>query len=292
MVALSTYFKKWLTSHPQIRNRLLQLYKPTPHLVGLDYGLLLAQKLAERVPADIDCVIGIPRSGLIFASIIATKRGLPLATPDLFVRGELWQTQTKVKPEEIRKVLLVDDSIFSGEQLDATISFLKGFNPRLKILPAVLMTSTMASKKVQLYEIKFGDLEYYNFEWNLAHVTHGGWGGPTATDLDGVICVEGRPDEPYIVPNFEIQAIVTSRPENERDATEKWLRNHNVRYGTLIMLNGNKRFGDIAVNHKVGALKKLKPLWYWESSKREAMLISKRARIPVLCFEDMKVYKG
>lgn len=291
MITVSTYAKKWLVSHPKIRNALLQLYKPSPHLVGLDYGIFLAQKLAERVPSDIDCVIGIPRSGVIFASIIATKRGLPLATPDLFIRGEIWQTKARVKPEDMRKVLLVDDSVFSGEQLDATIELLKGFNPELEILPAMLITSAMSSEKIGLYGIKIGDLAYYDFEWNLAHATHNGW-GPTATDLDGVICVEGRPDEPYIIPNFEIQAIVTSRPENERCSTERWLKEHNVRYGALIMLRGSKRLGDIAVNHKVGALKKLKPLWYWESDKREAMLISKRAKIPVLCFQDMKVYKG
>lgn len=44
-------------------------------------------KWAEIIPRDFDVIIGVPRSGLLFANVLASKLGLPLSTPDNYVRG-------------------------------------------------------------------------------------------------------------------------------------------------------------------------------------------------------------
>jgi hypothetical protein len=63
-------------------------YRVKP-LLGRNIEFITFQQLTEwtiewtkRLPQDYDVIVGIPRSGLIVASIIACRLGKPLTTPD------------------------------------------------------------------------------------------------------------------------------------------------------------------------------------------------------------------
>jgi uncharacterized HAD superfamily protein len=99
--------------------------------------------------------------------------------------------------------------------------------------------------------------------------------------------------EPYLLPSFTIDAIITARLEKYRPETEAWLKRHAVKYNELIMLNlkeGEARTPPNVIAHKVNALKKISPTWYWESSAYFAIKIHKKSKLPVLCMEKMIVY--
>lgn len=285
--------RAWLQSHPRLlrtaRKLKHGLIRPAPHLIGLDYGIYLAEKLAERLPlSDFDCIIGIPRSGLLFASVIATKRGLPLSTPHCFARGVVWQSARKAESRPCRKVLLVEDFTGSGSQLEQALEVVRSCDPALQVCTASVFVYGGGSQKVDYFQATLRGFTV--LEWNVAHAdlsSADAWGG-TCTDLDGVLCMNGSPEEPYIIPNFWIEAIITSRPEAERVSTEIWLAAHGVKYKELIMKSDPSLS---SVDHKVWHLRKLRPYWYWESHAIEAQQIASGAGMPVLCFENMKVYE-
>lgn len=77
-----------------------------------------------RLPPDIDVVVGIPRSGLLAASIFALSRNLPLADLNGFLDGRLLASgRTKKQPTsngsvgEFKHALIMDDSINSGQSM-------------------------------------------------------------------------------------------------------------------------------------------------------------------------------
>jgi len=274
-----------------------------PRFYGIDYGIFIAEKLAERLPlAGFDCIVGIPRSGLIFANIIASKRGLPLSTPDDFIRGIVWQSRTKPKPNVYKKILLVDEAVGTGRKMEEAIEVLKTFDPNLSISTASLFRPFYKAQKVDHYQVALKG--FSAFEWTLDQppFTKDYLGG-LCVDLDGVLCMNDNPEEPYIIPNYTLKAIITSRPESDRKKTEDWLRKYGFKYEKLIMCT-DPSFSTLShkvkrllsdpsfssVDHKVKHLKELQPYWYWESNIAEAKQIALKANLPVLCFEDMNIY--
>jgi|WetSurMetagenome_2_1015567.scaffolds.fasta_scaffold70964_3 orotate phosphoribosyltransferase len=245
-------------------------------------------------PERYDLIVGIPRSGLIVAARIATKLGLPLSTPSCFLRGEIWYSATVDKPS-IHHVLLVDDGVgrVNGQMQDAYAK-IKAAYPQLKLTRAALYVYPDVSSAVELF---FGYLNAERLnreEWNLLHRKH----GITATDMDGFLCHDWAPTlypsydlfleqtNPYLIPNWEIDFIVTGRQESTRQKTVAWLNRNGVKYRQLIMNNGhmpNEAF-------KAQTLRRLHPDLYIESNTSEAQFISHRSCVPVLSIEDMTLY--
>lgn len=77
---------------------------------------LLTEDWCKTLPSTFDCVIGVPRGGLIIADVIALNFGVPLSSPENFVRGEVWQSRS-LPIREFKKVLLVDDCVDQGRSL-------------------------------------------------------------------------------------------------------------------------------------------------------------------------------
>ena len=93
--------------------------------------------------------------------------------------------------------------------------------------------------------------------------------------------------EPYMIPNFTIDAIITSRLEKYREQTEEWLKKNKVKYRELIMLNDSTRNSQKSVSHKVTVIKKTKPSWFFESDFSEAKEIKRRTKCNVVCVNDV-----
>lgn len=73
--------------------------------------------LTWELPPDIDVVVGIPRSGLLAANILALNRQLHLATVEGVLRGEFIQGGQRLPHgssdffRQPRQVLVVDDKL-------------------------------------------------------------------------------------------------------------------------------------------------------------------------------------
>ena len=78
----------------------------------------------HRLPDDIELVVGVPRSGMLPASVIALLTDRPLLDLESFLRGQPPGKGTTraiaalPPPEELRRVLVVEDSISSGRSID------------------------------------------------------------------------------------------------------------------------------------------------------------------------------
>ena len=149
----------------------------------------------KRLPSDYDVIIGVPRSGLWIANIIALRFGKPLSTPECFVKSEIWYTKKmKMDITKYKKILLVDDTVSTGKKIIDTLQQLKAFNPDLDISTAVFMVTNKGKKLVDYYYTT--KEPPHLFEWNIlsANVLL----GSVSTDLDGVLCHD-CPERPMMM---------------------------------------------------------------------------------------------
>ena len=248
----------------------------------------------KHFPSNYDVVVGIPRSGLFVANLIALKMGKPLSTPDLFDRVFL-ATPMKTK-QRYQNILLVDDSIASGKTMEKNIKLLKAKCNDCNITKAAVIANENSKYLVDMY---FKIIPRPRiFEWGMIHAKK----GKLAVDLDGVICEEIPPGmdsdseqyvawlrnaKPYLVPIFEIDAIISNRLEKYRQETEDWLRRHGVIYKNLVLIDAQeKKEIRSKTEHKIKSLLRIKPDIFWESSYSGAEQIWKATRIPTLCISE------
>lgn len=197
-------------------------------------------KLLPQLPRDIGIVYGIPRSGMIPASILATALGARLG---MIGGAPAFGDREKLKVlREGAKILLVDDSIHSGKAMQVARSML---SPGATVYTCAVYTRPRTLPLIDFYaEIVDGPrLFQWNFMGIRATATYT-WG------LDGVICERTGSDEdrsteggrdtivdarPLYLPQVKVKAIVADRPESWRDATEAWLGRYGVQCERLIM---------------------------------------------------------
>jgi orotate phosphoribosyltransferase len=257
----------------------------------------------RELPKDFDIVCAIPRSGLITGSMIATTLKKPLTTPDNLVQGVVWGNHgTMVGRTDYgaeTTILLVDDSVGSGENMGKAAKLIQAKFPTIKIIWAALVIVNDNKDKVDRYHIQYNDNVRISFEYNITRITTRY--GKLACDMDGIICrdyliplsEEGyvhwiKSVDPYLTPTHTFEAIITNRKEKYRNITEAWLEEHRVTYKHLIM----NETGGNTLQFKIDALLKIKPDWYWESDPCLAEEIYKATGIPTLCIPTGVFYGG
>ncbi|MCW4009160.1 MAG: hypothetical protein NWF05_00880 [Candidatus Bathyarchaeota archaeon] len=182
----------------------------------------------KTFPERYDVIVGIPRSGMFVASYIATKLGVPLSTPDDFVRNEIWFTCVLKKPTDIHKILLVDDGVGRIDgQMKQNFYKIKTVFPTLEIKRASLYIYKNAVEAVDRYYDYLDDNHLNREEWNLLHRKYGTLG----VDMDGVLCHDWDPAryrtyetflqtaEPFMIPKFKIDFIITNRHKKYANET-------------------------------------------------------------------------
>jgi adenine/guanine phosphoribosyltransferase-like PRPP-binding protein len=266
--------------------------------VSYDLGIQLCDQLIKNVSRNYKCVVGVPRSGLFFANVIANKLCLPLAaTTD---PHHSWQSK-HLTSEELGRYLLIDDSYRTGTALNEAIKLLMANGiRRADIDTAALITSEKGKYELDYYGCIIENPRF--FEWNMLH-------RPVRlyTDMDGVLCEDPpanvkfaekryekwlRNAKPYLIPSFEIDTILTSRIEVYRTETEVWLAHHNVKYKNLVMGTEATRHlqRNSKLKHKIAFLSQKQDGVYWESSIKEAnFLRSNGVTIPILSIDQMQL---
>jgi hypothetical protein len=234
-------------------------------------------KNLHRFPADIDTVVGIPRSGLMAGSIAALMLNLPLADVDGYAAGRSFCTGRTRPVRALRggarpKVLLVDDSVRTGDAMRAARAQLTEACPGIEIVTCAIYAAPEVAHTVDL------PLELVAtprlFLWNAMHHP---FISNACLDLDGVLCVdptEADNDDgpcyeaflaqvrPLHLPAQRIGTIVTSRLERYRPQTEEWLARHGVMYDKLVMLD----LPDAATRQRLGCHASFKAEYYRASN--------------------------
>lgn len=287
---------------PAVGNASLPSHFPTlaaPY-VTIDQLAADSQILFERVShLPIHRVVGVPRSGMVPATILATLLGVPLFG---IFEGQFQPLQTGLRLRKRRGknrgiTLVVEDSCASGFSVSEVRQQL-GQADGLEF--AAVYVTPGAQHQVD-YHAKQLPLPHW-FEWNM-------WDNPElirgfrlASDMDGVICQDcpRRDDDdggrylswmrgvrPIVYPRrYPLRAIVTARLEKYRGETEAWLKSHRVKYGRLIMgpwaTKRERERSDIA-GWKAEQVQRLRTKVFVESCPHQARSISKHWGGPVIC---------
>jgi len=252
-----------------------------------------SSRLAGRLPPDVSGVVGVPRSGMIPAAVIATALHLPLYEladdgPRLLsqgARGRYFGLAGGGGP-----LAVVDDTVSRGSAMRRARAALRG-RPALYGAVYVLPESTGL---VDFYHEVLPDPHL--LEWNLfnswmasspEHLPF--YGGGVAVDFDGVLCHDeesgGVVGTPYLLPRASpCRLIVTGRPEAYRPQTEEWLRRWGVRWEQLEMLPNDVPFTPgRAAAHKARHFTTSPCGVFVESDPEQALLISTLSKKSVVC---------
>jgi len=205
-------------------------------------------KLLAQVPPDIDLVIGVARSGLLPATYLACQLHRPLASLSkrgLTACGDGWRLQSREVPHT-RKILLVDDTVYSGSTLAKMKLKIAELLPGVEVLTAAIYVHPKSVSKLDYHSVMLPGRHY--LEWNFFNSI----GVSRAVfDFDGILCedikaIDDDDGERYIkalenaIPKYYVRrepipVIATARLEKYRDVTVDWLNRHEIRFKKLVM---------------------------------------------------------
>jgi orotate phosphoribosyltransferase len=273
-----------------------------------DLNLAITKKLHDIRQLDIDLVVGIPRSGMLPATLIATHLQLPFTDIDSYNSGRWYVRHKKLtvpqdRPQTSARVLLVDDSINTGHAMRSAVSTLEKNND------TVIRFAVYGSIKTASTDIDFvceSCALPRAFQWNIwKHQRAQHW----ATDMDGVLCRDPTKKENDRGARLEhfyhsvsakyrfskpIKYVITSRLDRYREITARWLDINGIKYDQLIMKPDHvARGNDHHATFKASVINELRDIeLYIESDPAQARIISTLTGIPVWCTDNQTLYQA
>lgn len=264
---------------------------------------------------EIDCVVGVGRSGVIPATTLAcclNTRLFAVFSSKKENRNQLVEipcgyrmSSKNFNNEDFNAVLVIDDSAVSGGSLLESTSYVKSVFSNKKVYSCAIYNHTSALKSEIDFPIVHLPLPHI-FEWNIMNSVYVPEMG---IDLDGVLCNDYPPDLPMndenhlefiknskpkqFLPRREAVAfIATGRPEKFRKETEDWLKINKIKYNNLYMYPGSieerdRNFFSNVVSFKESIIKKHRPKFFVESDYHQAIELQKRCvsiNCRVICF--------
>ena len=282
------------------------------NFVTFDMLNKLLLKNLHRIPHDIDVVVGVPRSGLLLANMIACYLNKPLTDVAGVIAGKFFDagnTKNKIHWARdfstVKKILVVEDSVASGASINQVKRRLALIN-----VEKIYLAASVEQSAINTVDLYFAVVPQPRmFEWNFMHHTALQF---CCIDFDGVLCQDPTPEQnddgenyrnfilnaaPKFIPSQPVGCIVTARLKKYARETQLWLQRHNVRYGSLIMLN----LDSAAQRRKLGIHAQFKAqvygsieesFWFIESDPNQAREIAQLSGKPVYCVSNSTFYAG
>jgi len=260
----------------------------------------------HRLPRDIDLVVGVPRSGILAATLVSLTANIPMTDLDSFLAGRIYTSGiTKRRAAldrqhaDMRKILVIDDSIAGGNAIrDARNKIAAAGIQGDFIYAAVFGLEPQHQETDVVLEVV---PHPRMFQWNFMHHI---FLEQCCVDIDGVLCLDPTEEEnddgpiyekflaearTLLGPTRKIGWLVTSRLEKYRKLTEAWLAKHEIKYDHLIMLDlpskaERQRLGAHG-SFKAEFYRKSDAILFIESEHEQALRIAKLSGKPVLCVE-------
>jgi len=274
----------------------------------------LIQRNLWQIPNTIDLIVGIPRSGLMPASHIATSLNLPLqtlndvskklSTKQIFTIRGIWESE---KPKH---VLIVDDTSNTGLRMFQAIELIRN-----RWSGVELTTLAICSARNSDYS---PDIAFTNsvtprvFAWNM--LNHDEMTPRITIDLDGILCLDPtveqnddgeiyrkflREAELKTKPMKQVRAVITGRLEKYRSETQEWLFANSISYLELFMNDAPTAYyrrtqkferSNLVIDQisefKSRILSTLNPPLFVESNRSQAWNIHKITGINTYAFDD------
>jgi len=277
-----------------------------------DLALDIKNNLYKIHTGDYDLVVGIPRSGMIPAYIIGLYINVNVTDLESYILNNPFKKAATRKlkhpilfPHEAKKVLLVDDSIISGNSLEYSLEKIP-ISLKHKVTKLIIYTDHNKRDDIDMY-IEVLPLPRA-FEWNIFHRK---LLERACVDIDGVLCKDPTDDQnddgskyidfllnakPHLLTSYKIHSLVTSRLEKYRPQTEIWLKKNNINYDNLIMLDLPSKEARLKNNahatHKAKYFKSMKELEIFiESNPEQAREIMEITGKPVFSVDQNFMHK-
>lgn len=270
-----------------------------------DLNEVILKKL-NIIPRNFDLIVGIPRSGMLPANLIALYLNKPFTDLHSFINGHIYKVGERgqfIDVSTYTRILVVDDSIASGSAIKKAREQLKAVSSEFEICLCAIYV-VPGKEKVVDYCFETLALPRF-FQWNIFH--HPSL-DKACFDIDGVLCVDPLPEQnddgphyldfiqnatPLYLPSSKVGAIVSSRLEKYRTETEIWLHNNHVKYDILIMLDlptmKDRQRANNHASHKAGFYKSMSYNLMIESSLNQAIEINRITGKPVFCTENFSL---
>lgn len=264
-------------------------------------------KWSRTLTPDIDLIVGVPRSGLLAASLLGLHMHRPVMDIAAFLAGaEPWGGLRLGEVGKPRNVFIVDDTVNSGTERARVMQAIKDANLEgVQVKFGAVYASVTGSAEVDTYA-EILPLPRV-FEWNI--LNHKGLLAEACMDIDGVLCPDpaarqnddGRRYRAFLSdtelrykPSTKVHALVTSRLEMYRPETEAWLAKHGVEYDRLIMLDlpsaEERRRLKAHAPHKAKAYVETGSKLFIESSPSEAREIYRLTDKPVFATDTREFF--
>lgn len=270
-----------------------------------DMNQIILKRL-HILPRDFDLIVGIPRSGMFPANLLALYLNRPVTDLGSFINGHIYKTGERgqfIDTKKFKKVLIIDDSISSGSAILKCKEQVKELEKTFEIKYGAIYVIPGKEHMVD-YAFDIVPLPRY-FQWNILnhHILE-----KACVDIDGVLCVDPTSEEnddgekyidfilhakPLFIPGAKIGSLVTSRLEKYRKETEAWLKENKVTYDKLVMLDMPDKESRMKANchasHKAKEYQNSQYSLFIESSISQALEINKITKKPVLCTENFEM---
>jgi uncharacterized HAD superfamily protein/hypoxanthine phosphoribosyltransferase len=281
-------------------------YRNVDHLNGLII------KNLHRLPDDVDLIVGVPRSGMLPATLLALHSNRSMTDLQSYLDGRILRSgsqRAKIghkpqKLDDVRRALVIDDSVLSGSEMSRVRAEVDAAGLSEQTLFA---TAYCAPGMEHTVDLSFDVCPAPRvFEWNLMH---GHVLPKCCVDIDGVLCVDPSEDQnddgplyrdflanatPLWRPTGTIGMLVTSRLEKYRDLTAAWMAKHNIQYNELVMMQYDtmeerkaaKAYGSFKADVYANSDK----TFFIESNEWTTAEIARLSGKPAFCIETQKVY--
>jgi len=249
-----------------------------------------------------DAVIGVPRSGLVVASQMSIRMGLPLYSigeyGPIYLGGGR-RVRNRVIEGIPKKALLVEDSTNSGTSVTEAVRWMGDEMESWGVSIAAVYATPSQIKNIDEYHREL-ELPHW-FEWHLM------WSSclmeqlNVGVDFDGILCPDFTAEQDddgwryldamkkakCLVPQGTyIHAIITARLEKYRPWTEEWLNRFGISYKHLIMgqwASKAERESACIGSYKAEYINKFGCRLFIESCPHQSIVIKDKIQYGVLC---------
>ena len=264
-----------------------------------------------KIPEDVDLIVGVPRSGMIAALMIAELLNKPCGYVDSgsihYLIGGVRDKFDGSSP--IGHILVVEDVVNTGMQITEMIKTLRPYLGEFAMTYLSVYVEGPESKRmVDIYlqdNYNPADPDWF-YEWNILHHSKSDrhlW------DIDGLLC-KNPPDDrdtaayeqyisnpaPMVIPTYPVGGFVTYRLEKYRALTRNWLKRQGIKYQQLVMFPSDDRDSrNMQMSPAIFKANIYRNLpqynLFVESDAKQAELICTLSDKPVCCYENGKLYK-
>ncbi len=288
--------------HERRQSYLAGEYVKTSRMIEDCKNLLLPQVYNLNLKG----VLGVPRSGMLPASMLAMWLNLPLYYLDeddnlkvLSGATEFGGIRMRDHEEKYGKILVVDDTIYAG----------RAMNLIKERLPEDILFATVYFRPDCDHKPDFFARELpspHLLEWNLFNCTYI---EQAILDFDGIfspnvpinVCedeekyiefIKNVKPFPHRIPKTHCKGIATGRLEKYRDITEDWLDKHGISYGFLKMFptekeaERNRNHIEEVATFKAKIFSESDAKFFIESEIPEAIKIRQKSAKLVICPDE------